>query len=440
MNAANASFDAIKVPSLDKIPDHWAAKPLKHVLQIVGDRGDYHPRRGRYIGLENIESWSGRLIGPDDVQPEGLVGFFKEGDILFGKLRPYLAKVLLCESSGSSSTEAMILRPQQGMYGRYFWYNLVTRSFIHIVNGSTYGSKMPRANWDFVGSQVLPVPPLEEQQIIAAYLDRETGRIDSLVERLDRLIALLTEKRQAVISHAVTKGLNPDAPMKDSGIDWLGEVPAHWEVRKVSHFAKVGNGSTPSRDNERYWSNGHFPWMNSGVVNELFVRDAPARVTDTALNECHLPLVPAGTVLIAITGQGKTRGTASLVEIDCTISQHLAYVTLREDYLSPMYLLRVYQAAYKFMRSDTEGVGSTRAAITCEFLAEMRLPSPPISEQEDIVEFIWCETAALDATISSSTKQVEVLKERRSALISVAVTGQIPIAEMIPDTQPEDAA
>lgn len=438
MYAATASFDATEVTLLENNPGHWTAKPLKHVLQIVGDRGDFDPRRGRYVGLENIESWSGRLVGPDDVQPDGLVGYFNDGDILFGKLRPYLAKVLLCESSGSSSTEAMILRPQQGMYGRYFWYNLVTRPFINIVNGSTFGSKMPRANWDFVGSQMLPVPPLEEQRIIAAYLDRETGRIDALVERLERLIALLTEKRQAVISHAVSKGLNPDAPMKDSGIDWLGEVPADWEVKPLKYLVRVSGGGTPSKDNPDFWE-GHIPWVTPKDMKRSRIDSTTDYVTDAATEQTSLRLIESEGVMIVVRGMILARTFPVAVNtVPVTINQdmkHLASATTSSGFLT-----RYLSASEHFILSllDESGHG-TKALRSEQFFATPCLV-PPSGEQEEIISFCETEEARFDTLMLKAETEIKTLKERRSALISAAVTGQIPIAEMTPDITPEDAA
>ncbi len=242
-----------------------------------------------------------------------------------------------------------------------------------------------------------------------------------------RLIALLAEKRQATISHAVTKGLNPDAPMKDSGIEWLGEVPDHWDAMPVKYLAKVGNGSTPNREVPEYWAEIGFPWLNSSVVNAPIVTEAEGFVTQRALRECHLPIVVPPAVLVGITGQGRTRGMAALLGIEATINQHVAYVKPMDSTLDVIYLLRAFETAYLKLRRDSEEAGATKGAITCEQIGNLKIPVSPLAEQLAIVAFLEAETAQLDTLTTEAQRAITLLQERRSALISAAVTGKINV-------------
>src|SRR5690606_33054768 len=140
------------------------------------------------------------------------------------------------------------------------------------------------------------------QQHVVSYLERETGRIDALIAAKEHQLDLLAEKRHAVISDAVTRGLDRAAPVRSSGLPWLGDVPAHWQIWKLGHLARVGNGSTPNRDNPKYWLGGSIPWLNSAVANQPEVTSSEQFITDLAFRECHLPLLRPGTVLVAITG------------------------------------------------------------------------------------------------------------------------------------------
>jgi restriction endonuclease S subunit len=233
------------VPWLGEVPEHWEVKPLKYNLRLLTEKTD---RRENPVALENIEGWTGQFL-PTETEFEGEGVAFNKGDILFGKLRPYLAKAYLATSQGEAVGDFHVLRPFESVIGRFAQYQILNREFIAIVDGSTFGSKMPRASWDFVGGMKVTAPPLFEQTRIAAFLDRETTKIDALVAEQQRLIDLLKEKRQAVISHAVTKGLNPTAPMKPSGIEWLGDVPAHWRVGKCGFYILVLSGfAFPSAD------------------------------------------------------------------------------------------------------------------------------------------------------------------------------------------------
>jgi type I restriction enzyme S subunit len=277
----------------------------------------------------------------------------------------------------------------------------------------------------------LVVPPIWEQTAIGQFLEGETLKIDALIAEQERLIALLAEKRQATISQAVTRGLNPDAPMKDSGVAWLGKVPAHWAVVPLKATAKIGNGSTPNRDNPEYWSDTGFPWLNSSVVNQEEVSEAERFVTPLALQECHLPIIEPPALLVGITGQGKTRGMAAPLRFTATINQHLAYIKPDLERLDLSYLQCVLDTAYVSLRTESEGVGSTKGAITCEQLGSWRIPLPSLKEQAEIARMLTGEGSRMNSLCADAERAIGLLKERRAALIAAAVTGQIDVRQAV---------
>lgn len=203
-------------------------------------------RPSDYLGLENIQSWTGKLvpntaaeISEGEDSASGTANVFYAGDVLFGKLRPYLAKAHHADKGGVCSTELLVLKPKPDIHPRFLLYSMLSPDFIGQVDASTFGAKMPRANWEFIGSMKPPIPPYETQRLIADYLYRETARIDALVAEKEKMLTLLEEKRAVLISRAVTRGLNPDVPIKPSGLDWLGDIPAHWEIERAKNlFAK----------------------------------------------------------------------------------------------------------------------------------------------------------------------------------------------------------
>jgi type I restriction enzyme S subunit len=288
-------------------------------------------------------------------------------------------------------------------------------------------SSMQNLGRDQFKSFWIPLPTLNEQSAIATFLDRETAEIDALIVKERELLALLAEKRQATISRAVTRGLDPDAALKDSGIPWLGEVPAHWRVTRLRYVARVGNGSTPNRDNPDYWAEEGFPWVNSSVVNLDEVTQAERFVTELALKECHLPIVEPPALLVGITGQGKTRGMATTLKFRATVNQHLAYICPDETELLVPFLLRVLEMAYNHLRTESDAAGSTKGAITCEQLRALEVPLPKLEEQLEIASFLNQEIIALESLSIEGLRGIELLKERRSALISAAVTGKIDV-------------
>lgn len=417
-------------------PRQWETRRLKYLAPVSNERVGAVEEDDFYLGLEGIQAGTGKLVvksneeddvsnNNDEGEAFGTANIFHAGDVLFGKLRPYLAKVVLADRSGHCSTEIIVLRPSADVLGSFLKYALLSPDFIQSVDSSTFGARMPRASWDFIGNITVPVPTLSTQRRIADFLDRETTQIDALIEAKEQMLALLQEKRAAQISHMVTKGLDPNVELKDSGLEWLGEIPAHWEVRRIKSVAYVGNGSTPNRENADYWEGGTFPWLNSSVVNQDVVEEASRFVTETALAECHLPVIEPPAVLIGITGQGKTRGRSTVLDFQATINQHLAYVKAKDERLDAFYLSHLLESAYEYLRSESEGTGSTKGAITCEQIAEFRISLPPLNEQQIIVATIRVTQQQYSGIEEDLTKSLSLLRERRSALITAAVTGQL---------------
>lgn len=361
----------------------------------------------------------------------GYTPFF-DGDVLIAKITPCFenGKGALVygtlQGVGFGTTELHVLRPGPEVNGRFLYYVTASGPFRKLGEADMTGAAgQKRVPEDFVRDFRVPVPPIHQQRAIAVYLDRETARLDALVAAKERLLGLLAEKRRALITRTVTRGLDPRVPLRDSGIPWLGEIPAHWGLWKVGHLATIGNGSTPNRDNAEYWTDGLIPWLNSSVVNQDEVTEANQFITETGFRESHLPLVKSGSILVGITGQGKTRGQAVVLSFEATINQHLAFITPNEDAADPWFLRWVFFAAYDFLRSISDDAGGTKGALTCEDVAAMRVPLPPIDEQRTIATYIAAETAKLHALRSATERTTALLKERRAALIAAAVTGKI---------------
>ncbi|MBI2568421.1 MAG: hypothetical protein HYV63_15470 [Candidatus Schekmanbacteria bacterium] len=191
---------------LGQVPAEWLVRRLKYLGTLVVEPAIGPALDLPFLGLENIESWMGRLGSGASVDGEaegdgGIV--FQAGDLLFSKLRPYLAKAIAPTERGRCTSELLVLRPRL-LVPRFALYVMLSRGFIETVHGSTFGTKMPRANWDFIGNMWLPYPDVVEQRVIAAFLDRETARIDALVAKIEQHIALLREHREALVTAAVT--------------------------------------------------------------------------------------------------------------------------------------------------------------------------------------------------------------------------------------------
>ena len=234
-----------------QVPEGWDSNWLKWSVDLSTKRPTEEEQETLpYISNEDIASWTGKLLIEEPTPTEADSRTFQENDVLFNKLRPYLAKVYHATFDGVSSGELLCLRPSHAVEPRFLFYVLVSKGFIDTINAETFGAKMPRADWEIVGHQPLPLPPLDTQRRIARFLEEKTARIDGLMEKKRELLNRLAEKRQALITRAVTKGLNPDAPMKASGINWLGDIPAHWEVKRLRFLlnGRTLNGLYKTKD------------------------------------------------------------------------------------------------------------------------------------------------------------------------------------------------
>jgi type I restriction enzyme S subunit len=303
-------------------------------------------------------------------------------------------------------------------------YYAFPRFIVENAGENIYGAKI--LNQSLIRGAKIALPPVAEQHAIAKYLDRETAEIDAFIADQNHLIDLLYERRSATVSQAVTQGLDPLAPMRDSGAQ-QDVVPQHWDAKKLGWLFKIGNGSTPSSEKTDYWSDGSIPWLNSSCVNLDRVVYPSKLVTPLAVSECHLPKVRSGSLLIALTGQGKTRGMVAELMFDSTINQHMAYLTPIADTVDVPFVKWRINSAYDELRFISEGNGGTKGALTCGHLQQFKIALPPLSEQRAIAEYLDRETNEIDAAVTEAREAIELSQERRSALIFAAVTGKIDV-------------
>ncbi len=399
---------------LGEVPEHWEVLPLKRRSRLLTEKTEC---RDNPIALENIEGWTGRLVETDsEFLGEGVV--FEPGDILFGKLRPYLAKVYLAAKGGQAVGDFHVIHPFDSLHPRFLQFLLLTKEMIDLVNGSTFGAKMPRASWDFLASLHLSIPPLDEQSVIATFLGHETAKIDALIAEQQRLIELLQEKRQAVISHAVTKGLNPHAPMKDSGVEWLGEVPEHWEVRPVKRFlVSMNYRRIPLSSEERASRKGEYPYYGaSGIidsVDEYIFDESLVLVSEDGAN-----LLMRSTP-IAFVASGKY-----------WVNNHAHILKPLDD--MPLF----WSERIESLQIAPFVTGSAQPKLTAEALLNLVVACPVEQREKEAIEkLIQQAKAESDSLLEESRQAIELLRERRSALISAAVTGQIDVRGLVSEAE-----
>ena len=263
-----------------------------------------------------------------------------------------------------------------------------------------------------------------EQTQIANFLGRKTEQIDELIRIKERRIELLQEQRTALINQAVTKGLDPNVEMKPSGVEWIGEIPAHWEVKRLGRVSTILKGGTPKRNVDRYFQ-GELPWARpvdiTALNGDLYIHDTEIHISEEALQNSAAKRLPSGTVLLT---SRATIGETAITTVPMATNQGFANFVCHEN------LLNIYLAYYLRAIKDiliSLGSGSTYLEVTKGTLVGVGITLPPLTEQRSIANFLDRKTKQIDELISGEHQKIELLKEYRQSLISEAVTGKIDV-------------
>lgn len=314
------------------------------------------------------------------------------------------------------------------LYSQYYWYLCI--SIEPEMRKNAVGMGIPHVNGDELKSISFGIPSIYEQKQVAEFLDHETAKIDNLIEKQQQLIELLKEKRQAVISHAVTKGLNLDVPMKDSGVEWLGEVPEHWKLIKFSHCVSIRSGQVDPRKLPycNYWliAPNHIVSGEGRIIN---LETAKEQGADSGKYLCRTGEVIYSKIRPALVKACLSPSDTVLCSAD--MYPMSSYNGLTNNFLL-LYLLS--DAFTRFAVNQADRVAMPK--INRESLSDCKIPVPPIEEQEKIYSYAREALEKLDVMLQKSLLTIEFLKERRTALISAAVTGKIDVRDWVaPDTQ-----
>jgi type I restriction enzyme S subunit len=284
-------------------------------------------------------------------------------------------------------------------------------------------------NLELLGNIQCPLPSHDEQTQIAAFLDRETARIDELVAEQRRLMDLLKEKRQAVISHAVTKGLNPNAPMNPSGIEWLGNVPEHWDVKPLRMVANVVRGASPRPAGDpRYFGGDAVPWVTVGEITKddsVYLTETESLLTDEGAK--HSNLFKAGTLIYS--NSGATLGVPKVLSIDACANDGVVSFMNLDKRVQSEFLFHCLASITDSIREKVKQ-GSGQPNLNTDIVKDLRFGFPPLPEQELIVSRITELVNEFAALTTEAQRAIDLLQERRTALISAAVTGQIDVRHL----------
>lgn len=437
------AYKASGVEWLGEVPVHWALPKLKQLATFSG---------GGTPSRENLDYWSGDIpwVSPKDMKTERLTGA-EESITPNGLANSSTSlvppgRLLMVVRSGilkhtiPVAINSVEVALNQDMKALDFGDKSAASSFLlRWVQGlndllllawSKEGATVESLEHEYVANTVVPMPPHEELAAIAAFLDHETAKIDALVAEQERLIELLKEKRQAVISHAVTKGLDPSVPMKDSGVEWLGVVPAHWETTRLKHATKLivdCPHETPTYSDEGEY----LVIRTADIFDGVLCEDGLYRVSETEyFNRVRRQSLLQGDVVYG--REGERWGHAALVPRSDTFCLGQRMMQFRvAKHFDPEYMMWLLNSEVVYRQGQQDTVGATSPHVNVGTIRNYALCSPPQEEQQRIGMHLSAKACEFDALIKDASAAISLLQERRTALISAAVTGQIDVCEVL---------
>lgn len=426
------------------IPEHWDVKRLKFISRINPSKSKDKLQANDevvFLPMENIyengtyDSSNRKLVS------EVASGFtyFEEGDILVAKITPCFenGKGTLVSNLdtkvGFGSTEFHVLRASEDINTKFLFYITRTHSFMQFGEAFMTGAAgQKRVPTSFVENYLISIPPLKEQTSIANFLDKKTAQIDKLIEQKQKLIELLKAERTAIINKAVTKGIDPNAKLKPSGVEWLSDIPEHWEVKKLKYLStKVGSGITPTGGANVYLEDG-VPFLRSqNIYSEGLDLGDLVYISEEIDSKMSNSRIEEGDVLLNITGA--SIGRCSFVPKGFgrgNVNQHVCIIRPNFELVVTEFLQLVIASEYGQTLIDAFQSGANREGLNFQQIKSFEIPIPSIEDQNKIVLNIYDQLKTIDVTISKIVSEMDLLHEYRTTLISELVTGKIKISEL----------
>lgn len=422
---------------MGEIPEHWKLMPCRSIVKHISDKnhsGEIQNYLSLMANIGVIRYEDKGDIGnkkPDDLTKCKIV---KKGQLIINSMNYAIGSYGMSPFDGVCSSVYIILEAKNNILLNRYALRIFENSLFQ-KHLATFGNGIlehrAAISWDDIKGQLIQLPPLDEQNNILQFLDHETAQIDLLIEKQQQLIELLKEKRQAVISHAVTKGLNPDVPMKDSGVEWLGEVPEHWEVTKLKFLInRLEQGWSPQCE-ARLSEENEYGILKVGCVNSGKFNPLEHKALPSNLKPQKQYLLRKNDLLISRANTKELVGSSAVVEQDydhlilCDKLYRLTFKPSVTPYFISEYL-RI-PLVREQIEISASGASNSMQNIGQDTIKEMYIFLPPKKEEMDLVEFIHTQIKKFDGLSNLSHQQITLLQERRTALISAAVTGKIDI-------------
>lgn len=428
-------YDSYKdsgVEWIGKIPSHWEVVPLLYMLrQKICDGPHETPKLVDdgipFISIDSLNDSEKinfdivkKFISEEDYQRYLLKANLEKGDVLFSKAATIGKTAIVGDEKFMVWSPLAILKPNdKNVLSKYLYY--VVNCKMAIEEAILLGNFNTQVNVGMRDLEKIRItcPLLSEQESIVSYLDEKCGKIDKAIATQEKRVELLKELRQNIITQAVTRGINPNAPLKHSGVEWIGEVPDYWDVIMLKRCAIIKTGSTPPTKEEKYYDSEDINWFTPGDIGNDSIIEAEKKISELARKDGMCRIFPAKSVYFV--GIGATIGKVSYCDCEASANQQINAIipNCRAHYKYITYCLKS-QKEEIYLTANTV----TLPIINQERTGSLRIPVPPLSEQQEIVSYIESQTARLDASIEKAEHQIELLQELKQSIITEVVTGK----------------
>lgn len=410
---------------IGKIPCNWSVVPTKRFFSnhknIVGSNVDNYDRLA--LTLKGVIRRN--KDDNEGLQPEKFEGYqiLNRNELVFKLIdleNIKTSRVGLSNFTGIVSPAYIVLTNKE-KDNRFYYYWFINLYYQEVFNN--LGGDGVRSALNAKDLLSLPIVKVDNnvKKNIANLLDSKCSKIDSIIDKQQAVIEKLKLYKSSLITECVTKGLNPNVEMKDSGVEWIGKIPKHWLCPKISYIASTASGATPSRNYKEYW-NGTVKWIKTGELQNKEIYDSEEKITEKGLLESSAKLFKENTILIAMYGQGKTRGMTGLLKINSSTNQACAGITVTSDKINFNFLWKFLIGAYDGLRQLA--VGSGQPNLNLNLINNFKVTLPSIEEQIDIVNYLNFKGSAIDSSIEKKQKIIEKLQQYKKSLIYEVVTGK----------------
>ena len=410
---------------IGEIPEGWSIARGKHILTLLQRAvfptdGVITCFRDGEVTLRSNRREDGFTVSLKEIGYQGI----EPGDLVVHGMDGFAGSIGISDCRGKSSPVLVVLDSSQDK--KYLMYYLRSMAYNNVFLALSTGIRVRSCDlkWNKLADLLYLVPPIVEQHKLVSFLDEKCSEIDAMLSKTRASIEEYKKLKQAVITQAVTKGVRGEREMKDSGVEWIGEIPREWDVTKIGRIGQTSSGATPLRSKETsFFDDATIRWVRTLDLNDGLVYDSSEKITELALSMSACSIMPTGTVCVAMYGGAGTIGKCGLLMTPCATNQAVCSIICNSNVILPKFLLNQLLALKPYWMKYAVGTRKD-PNISQDTVARMKVLIPPLSEQKEIVDYLDAKCAEIDGLIAKKEQLVKELESYKKSLIYEVVTGK----------------